>query len=82
SQPATAMLNEILQAIPNIIAAGLILLVAYIVSRFVGRLVAEFSVLKPDNATGNFTKVVQRIAVRITIDPNQEGMEHLRPGMS
>ncbi|MCA4309570.1 mechanosensitive ion channel [Acinetobacter baumannii] len=41
SQPATAMLNEILQAIPNIIAAGLILLVAYIVSRFVGRLVAE-----------------------------------------
>ncbi|MGM7355503.1 HlyD family secretion protein, partial [Acinetobacter baumannii] len=39
-------------------------------------------VLKPDNATGNFTKVVQRIAVRITIDPNQEGMEHLRPGMS
>ena len=43
---------------------------------------SEFSVLKPDNATGNFTKVVQRIAVRITIDPNQEGMEHLRPGMS
>ncbi|MFL1410534.1 mechanosensitive ion channel [Acinetobacter baumannii] len=41
SQPATAMLNEVLQAIPNIIAAGLILLVAYIVSRFVGRLVAE-----------------------------------------
>ncbi|MDV7571272.1 mechanosensitive ion channel [Acinetobacter baumannii] len=41
SQPATAMLNEILQAIPNIIAAGLILLVAYIVSRFIGRLVAE-----------------------------------------
>ncbi|MFX7664298.1 mechanosensitive ion channel [Acinetobacter baumannii] len=41
SQPATAMLNEILQAIPNIIAAGLILLVAYIVSRLVGRLVAE-----------------------------------------
>jgi multidrug resistance efflux pump len=43
---------------------------------------SEFSVLKPDNATGNFTKVVQRIAVRITIDPNQEGIEHLRPGMS
>jgi multidrug resistance efflux pump len=29
---------------------------------------SEFSVLKPDNATGNFTKVVQRIAVRITRD--------------
>ncbi|MBO3657845.1 HlyD family secretion protein [Acinetobacter haemolyticus] len=43
---------------------------------------SEFSVLKPDNATGNFTKVVQRIAVRIAIDPDQEGMENLRPGMS
>lgn len=41
SQPATAMLNEIMYAIPQIIAAGLILIVAYIVSRFVGRLVAE-----------------------------------------
>ncbi|RZG68182.1 HlyD family secretion protein [Acinetobacter junii] len=43
---------------------------------------SEFSVLKPDNATGNFTKVVQRIAVRIAIDPNQKGIENLRPGMS
>lgn len=43
---------------------------------------SEFSVLKPDNATGNFTKVVQRIAVRISIDPNQNGIENLRPGMS
>lgn len=43
---------------------------------------SEFSVLKPDNATGNFTKVVQRIAVRIAIDPNQQGLEYLRPGMS
>jgi multidrug resistance efflux pump len=43
---------------------------------------SEFSVLKADNATGNFTKVVQRIAVRISIDPNQSGMENLRPGMS
>lgn len=41
SQPATAMLNEIMYAIPQIIAAGLILIVAYIVSRFIGRLVAE-----------------------------------------
>lgn len=41
SQPATSMLNEIMHAIPQIIAAGLILIVAYIVSRFVGRLVAE-----------------------------------------
>lgn len=43
---------------------------------------AEFSVLKPDNTTGNFTKVVQRIAVRITIDVGQPGLENLRPGMS
>ncbi len=43
---------------------------------------SEFSVLKPDNTTGNFTKVVQRISVRIAIDPNQQGMEYLRPGMS
>lgn len=43
---------------------------------------SEFSVLKADNATGNFTKVVQRIAVRIAIDPNQMGIKNLRPGMS
>lgn len=43
---------------------------------------SEFSVLKADNTTGNFTKVVQRIAVRIAIEPNQQGMERLRPGMS
>lgn len=41
SQPATAMLNDIMLAIPQIIAAILILIVAYVVSRFVGRLVAE-----------------------------------------
>lgn len=43
---------------------------------------SEFSVIKADNATGNFTKVVQRIAVRIAIDPHQPGLERLRPGMS
>ena len=43
---------------------------------------SEFSILKADNATGNFTKVVQRIAVRISIDPNQAAIEKLRPGMS
>lgn len=43
---------------------------------------SEFSVIKADNATGNFTKVVQRIAVRIAIDPHQQGIERLRPGMS
>ena len=41
SQPATAMLHEIMYAIPNIIAAGLILILAYVVSRFVARLVVD-----------------------------------------
>lgn len=43
---------------------------------------SEFSVLRPDNATGNFTKVVQRIPVRIAIDPDQPLLERLRPGLS
>jgi len=43
---------------------------------------SEFAVLKPDNATGNFVKVAQRIAVRIRIDPGQALAERLRPGMS
>jgi len=43
---------------------------------------SEFAVLKPDNATGNFVKVPQRIGVRITIDPDQALSERLRPGMS
>ena len=43
---------------------------------------SEFSILKPDNATGNFVKVPQRIGVRITVDPSQTQVERLRPGMS
>ena len=43
---------------------------------------SEFAVLRPDNATGNFVKVSQRIAVRIRIDPNQSLTDRLRPGMS
>lgn len=43
---------------------------------------SEFAVLKADNATGNFVKVAQRIAVRIRIDPGQKLAERLRPGMS
>jgi membrane fusion protein (multidrug efflux system) len=40
------------------------------------------SVLPPENATGNFVKVVQRIPVRIRFAPNQAGLDRLRPGMS
>jgi multidrug resistance efflux pump len=43
---------------------------------------SEFAVLRPDNATGNFVKVAQRIAVRIRIDPDQPLANRLRPGMS
>jgi membrane fusion protein, multidrug efflux system len=43
---------------------------------------AQFSLLPPDNATGNFTKVVQRIPVKIVLDPDAGVDELLRPGMS
>jgi membrane fusion protein (multidrug efflux system) len=43
---------------------------------------AQFALLPPDNATGNFTRIVQRIPVKITFDPGQPGLEQLRPGMS
>jgi multidrug resistance efflux pump len=43
---------------------------------------SEFSALKPDNATGNFVKVPQRIGVRLFIDPGQAMFARLRPGMS
>lgn len=43
---------------------------------------SRLSLLPPENATGNFVKVVQRIPVRIDIDPNQNGDHRLRPGMS
>lgn len=42
----------------------------------------EFALLPPDNATGNFTKIVQRIPVKIRIDPNDPLAGRLRPGMS
>jgi multidrug resistance efflux pump len=42
---------------------------------------SEFSILRPDNATGNFTKIPQRIPVRLVIDGAEE-LSRLRPGMS
>jgi len=42
----------------------------------------EFALLPPDNATGNFTKVVQRIPVKIALDRSNEPSIELRPGMS
>jgi membrane fusion protein (multidrug efflux system) len=43
---------------------------------------SRFSLLPPDNATGNFTKVVQRVPVRIAIDKSCGADRPLRPGMS
>jgi membrane fusion protein (multidrug efflux system) len=40
------------------------------------------SLFPPENASGNYVKVVQRIPVRIRLDPGQPGLERLRPGMS
>jgi membrane fusion protein (multidrug efflux system) len=42
----------------------------------------EFALLPPDNATGNFTKVVQRIPVKIALDGGNNALVELRPGMS
>jgi len=43
---------------------------------------ARFSLLPPDNATGNFVKVVQRVPVKIVLDEGQDREHVLRPGMS
>jgi membrane fusion protein (multidrug efflux system) len=43
---------------------------------------ARFSLLPPENSTGNFVKVVQRVPVKIVLDPNQDSQHQLRPGMS
>jgi membrane fusion protein, multidrug efflux system len=43
---------------------------------------SQFALLPPDNATGNFTKVVQRVPVRIEFDKGQALLDRLLPGMS
>ena len=43
---------------------------------------AQFSLLPPDNATGNFTKIVQRVPVRIALSPEALKSGELRPGLS
>src|SRR5262245_56290652 len=43
---------------------------------------SQFALLPPDNATGNYTKVAQRIPVKIVLDPNPGVAQTLRPGMS
>ncbi|HWE73663.1 MAG TPA: HlyD family secretion protein [Stellaceae bacterium] len=43
---------------------------------------AEFSILPPENATGNFTKIVQRVPVRIALEGDAAALNPLRPGLS
>jgi membrane fusion protein (multidrug efflux system) len=43
---------------------------------------ARFSLLPPENATGNFVKVVQRIPVKLVLDPGTDRQHLLVPGMS
>jgi membrane fusion protein (multidrug efflux system) len=52
------------------------------VERIAGASGAKFSLLPPENATGNYVRVVQRIPVRISIDAGQNDDHALRPGMS
>ena len=53
-----------------------------IVQSFSGATGAKFSLLPPDNATGNFVKVVQRIPVKIVLQADSSIINRLRPGMS
>jgi membrane fusion protein (multidrug efflux system) len=43
---------------------------------------SQFALLPPDNATGNYTKVAQRIPVKIFLDDGQKVSDTLRPGLS
>lgn len=43
---------------------------------------SQFALLPPDNATGNFTKIVQRVPVKILLQPGQTELDRLRPGLS
>jgi membrane fusion protein (multidrug efflux system) len=43
---------------------------------------SQFALLPPDNATGNFTKIVQRVPVKIVLDAGQTATDRLRPGLS
>jgi membrane fusion protein, multidrug efflux system len=43
---------------------------------------SQFSMIPTDTATGNFIKIVQRVPVRIRIEPGQDGVTFLRPGLS
>ena len=43
---------------------------------------SEFSIIKADSGTGNFVKIAQRMAVKVTLDPDQQELRRLAPGIS
>jgi membrane fusion protein (multidrug efflux system) len=47
-----------------------------------GATAAQFSLLPPENATGNYVKVVQRVPVKLVFEKGQDPDKRLRPGMS
>ncbi len=52
------------------------------VDSFPGATGSEYSLLPPENATGNYVKVVQRLPVKIVLEPGEDPQHQLRPGMS
>ena len=70
-QPATVTVD----ALPGVVLHGH-------VSSLAPATGAQFSVLPPENATGNFTKIVQRVAVRILLDEGSAQRAQIRPGLS
>lgn len=53
-----------------------------VVESFAGATGSRYALLPPENASGNYVKVVQRMPVRIRLEPGQPELERLRPGMS
>lgn len=65
-----------IDAFPDLILQGSI-------DSYIGATGAKFSLLPPDNATGNFVKIVQRVPVKIALNPlSDKQMEYLLPGLS
>lgn len=64
-----------IDALPDVRLCGM-------VEGYQGASGSEFAVIPPDNATGNFTKIVRRFTVRILLDEHQPGLDRLASGMS
>ena len=52
------------------------------ISSFASATGSKFSLIPPDNATGNYVKVVQRVPVKIELDSKNDALKDLKPGMS